>query len=172
MYSLDTVECFKPILGYESLYHISNHGRVKSLAKVDCMGRKYPERIITAKKSSNTYLFYQLSKDGVKKMHLAHRLVASAFIPNPEDKPCVNHKDGIRTNNIPENLEWSTYSENNKHMYDELNVVSCKRKLTEDEVRYVFGSKEKLSDLSSRFGVSKETLSRIKRRQSYKRVDV
>lgn len=69
---------------------------------------------------SNGYAFYHMNNKG----HLAHRLVAKAFIPNPENKRCVNHKDGNKDNNHVDNLEWVTHSENHKHAYRDLNRVS------------------------------------------------
>lgn len=73
--------------------------------------------ITTNKKLSGSigehgYKYYRLTSEGKKKMQYAHRLVAEAFLPNPDNLPVVNHKDGNKLNNAVENLEWVTYSEN------------------------------------------------------------
>ena len=111
---------FKPVVGYEGLYEVSNDGVIKSLAKeypVTILGvtknRKVKERILKTCNSTG-YVLIALSKQG-KKMTSIHRLVAMAFIPNPENYPCINHKDGNKLNNLVENLEWCTYLQNNVH---------------------------------------------------------
>jgi len=68
----------------------------------------------------NTGVGYTQVEFGNKVRHLVHRLVGKAFLPNPKQKPCINHKDGDRKNNHYQNLEWCTYSENNKHAYHTL----------------------------------------------------
>lgn len=67
---------------------------------------------------TSAYLLYNLKHNKKQLNRLLHRLVAQAFIPNPENKPYINHKDGNKLNNNIENLEWVTSSENNQHMYD------------------------------------------------------
>ncbi len=93
---------------FDDLYELSNLGRVKSHA----FGR---ERILKVASTGTGYMGVSLHTNGTN--HLIHRLIAKAFIPNPENKPCVNHKNGNKSDNRVENLEWMTYSENEKHSY-------------------------------------------------------
>ena len=101
---MDEIWC--DIDGYEGLYQISNKGRVKSLYKGS-------ERILKLWDNGRGYLRVYLTKENTSKYIRVHRLVARAFIPNPENKPQVNHKDENKLNNCVENLEWSTAKENN-----------------------------------------------------------
>jgi hypothetical protein len=105
-------EIWKDIEDYEGLYQVSNLGRVKSmLRKVPhlCGYRTIPERIIKASVSSTTgYMIISLCKNSTYKLYLVHRLVAEAFIPNPDKLPYVNHKNEIRIDNRADNLEWCT----------------------------------------------------------------
>lgn len=104
-------EVWKDIVGFEGKYQVSNLGRVKSFA----LG--FP-KILKGKVQKNGYLLYNLS---VSKNNIVykkgHRLVAEYFIPNPDNKPYVNHIDGDKTNNHIDNLEWCTPAENNRHYY-------------------------------------------------------
>lgn len=99
-------EIFKDIKGYEGLYQVSNYGNVKSLKN---------NIIKKPSKLPKGYLQMRLSKNGKCKYISIHRLVAQAFIPNPQFKPCVNHKDCNPQNNCVDNLEWCTYKENNSY---------------------------------------------------------
>lgn len=109
-------ERWKDIAGYEGVYEVSSLGRVKTVARVDRRGRYIPERIRTGVEVHG-YLYCELWKDNRSKRFAVHRLVASAFIPNPEGKRQVNHIDGNKKNNIATNLEWCTYSENALHAF-------------------------------------------------------
>ena len=97
-------EIWRDIKGYEGKYMVSNLGRVKSLNYRNT-GK---EGIMKGRDDGNGYLKVQLCKDGKVKNCRINRLVAMAFIPNPNNLPEVNHKDKIRTNNHMENLEWCT----------------------------------------------------------------
>jgi len=112
--ALNCVEIWKDIVGYEGMYQVSNLGRVKSLN----YNRTGKENILSTSKNKG-YFNVVLSKKGFKPFTVrTHRLVAEAFIPNPQNKPQVNHIDGNKLNNNIENLEWNTASENQQHAYD------------------------------------------------------
>ncbi len=108
---------WKDIPGYEGLYQVSNDGRVKSLSKFHntvSNGYIQKERIMKINRRGK-YQCIGLLRNGKYEYFLIHRLVATVFISNPENKPCVNHKDNNGCNNTVENLEWCTYSENSLH---------------------------------------------------------
>lgn len=119
-------EIWKQIKGYEGLYEISNLGRVKRLKTsfLDSMGRRVcrKEEIKNGIRSGTSYLHVKLFKNGIYTTANIHRLVAEAFIPNPQNLPCVNHKDESRNNNRVDNLEWCTYGYNNTY------GTTCKRR--------------------------------------------
>lgn len=100
-------EIYKDIEGYEGLYQISNLGNVKSLKNNKTKKEKVLKLAIR-----NGYLKVDLCKNKTRKTYLVHRLVANAFLPNPHNYPCVNHKDESRTNNVVTNLEWCTHKYN------------------------------------------------------------
>lgn len=106
-------EIWMPIEGYEDRYEVSNTGKVRSL-NYRMTGKKKELKPIMQGKG---YHAVGLCKNGKMKWGKVHRLVADAFIPNPENKREVNHKDGNKQNNHADNLEWSTASENQKHAY-------------------------------------------------------
>lgn len=113
-------EIFKDVKGYEGLYQVSNFGRVKSLERFkDNYSKKQlvKECMLSLKDNNNGYLQTSLWLNNNQKIITVHRLVAIAFIPNPKNKRTINHKDGVKTNNNVDNLEWNTYSENLKHAY-------------------------------------------------------
>lgn len=116
------MEVWKPIPGFEGLYEVSNHGRIKSLHKVRRTGRTgttirvYPEIILKATMAGKSnYLLVQLRKNSRSIWLSVHRIVASVFVPNPNNLPQVNHEDGNKLNNCCENLTWCTASDNIRH---------------------------------------------------------
>ena len=101
------MEEWKDIKGYEGLYQISNEGRVRSL--------KFGKNRILKNRHCLGYWEVVLYKNGIGKPKRIHRLVAEAFIPNPQNLPCVNHKDENRSNCVAENLEWCDYKYNSNY---------------------------------------------------------
>lgn len=110
---------WKPVKGYEGRYLVSNDGVVKSLDMyVQSRGGKkklYKGRIKATYRNNRGYVVVYLCMDGKGTHSLVHRLVAEAFIDNPQGKPQVNHIDGDSTNNCVDNLEWVTDNENKVH---------------------------------------------------------
>ena len=98
-------EEWRPVVGYEGLYEVSNTGQVRSLDKYDSLGVFWIGKLLSKLKVGG-YFMVKLRKDGIQKMCLIHRLVAQSFIPNPLNLPQVNHKDEDKTNNMVDNLEW------------------------------------------------------------------
>lgn len=99
------MEIWKDVPGYIGLYKVSNYGRVKSVKK---------QLVLKTSGSGNRYKTVALC-NGMRKTFRLHRLVAAAFIPNPDNKPCIDHIDGDRANNHADNLRWVTYLENNNN---------------------------------------------------------
>ena len=186
------------------IYRITREGKVftQTKRKIPLVGKgmeflgefKFilePEREMTYTLNNRGYLSVVVRR----KTHMLHRLVAQAFIPNPEGKPFVNHKDGDKQNNHVDNLEWYTAAENNQHAritglhkqakghkvnyknaaskQRSLNNLKDKSKLTPDEVRYVrrvhkARSKEfSATALAERFGTSLAAMCKIVKGQSY-----
>jgi hypothetical protein len=106
---MEQEEIWKDIEGYGGKYKISSFGR--------CLTARGNEFKYSNANGYRMVILYDLSKKGCYKGHLVHRLVAQAFVPNIENKPQVNHKDKIKTNNNVKNLEWVTCSENHIHAF-------------------------------------------------------
>lgn len=116
---------WKPVVGYEGLYEVSNTGLVRSLNKLK-------GRILTPIKRKNGYLNICLYKNCKQVTKLVHRMVAEAFIPNPDNLEMVNHKDEDRTNNHVDNLEWCTRAYNQVYS---MNLHPERRNINADNLR-------------------------------------
>lgn len=133
------------------IYEVSNLGRIRRIAhelKVKNQFGEFPtkrkEKYMRFTNNSNGYPMFRPQRNKEKQVHVVHRIVATAFIPNPENKPCVNHKDFDKTNNRLSNLEWVTYRENTLHATQNGVLVSYKgresnlAKYTEEQVKEVY----------------------------------
>lgn len=112
-------EIWKPINGFESSHEVSDTGKVRTLDRViehrNRGTRKYTGILLKQSISNKGYPYVDLQYDGRSVRYCVHRLVAEAFIPNPENKRTVNHINGDKSNNHVDNLEWNTYAENLNH---------------------------------------------------------
>lgn len=113
------MEQWKEIEGFDGLYLVSNLGRVlrKRREYINPQGATcvVEEKELKPSLNGNGYLHYKIRYNGTRKTLKAHRLIALAFIPNPDNKPYINHIDGNKTNNNISNLEWVTAKENTRH---------------------------------------------------------
>lgn len=167
-------EKWKWINGYKEHYQISNFGRVKSF-------QKNKIKILKPILNRTGYLQILLYKYGERKSFQIHRLVAQAFIPNPENKPEVNHKYGVKLDCYFENLEWSTSSENSQHAYDMGLTKSgenhYKAKLTNEEIKWIrenYKPRDKefgKTALADKFNVSLKTIFNVIHGRRYKNVE-
>ncbi len=168
-------EIWRIIKGFED-YEISNTGRVKSHKH----GR---EVILKQRVSHDGYVWYNLCMNGKQYTKRANRLVAEAFVNNPENKPTVNHIDGDKSNNNAENLEWATREEQMQHAYANglkkpvRGYLQGNHVLSEDEVREIrriykgHNKKFGMNALAKKYNVSPSVIDKCVRRKSYKNVE-
>lgn len=168
-------ERWRWIEGYEGLYMVSDHGRVMGTPK-----RTHYGHVLVLRKKRTGYVHVCLTKDGEKRYFAVHRLVARAFVSNPEHKPEVNHLNGIRSDNRAENLEWVTRSENEKHAFRVLGKApnapwkdrsrKFARAFTDAQARAIRDDERSDAELARSLGVSKTTIRNIRKRTIYKEV--
>lgn len=147
-------ELWKDIEGYEGLYQISTLGRVK---------RVTTGRILKGGKNTSGYIQMYLYKQGIRDVNRIHRLVAESFIPNPENKPEVNHINEDKTNNRVDNLEWCTRKENsnhgtrNKRVSKTLSIPILAINLTTGEVEEFYG----ITECSRQLGLHQQNITAV-----------
>lgn len=144
---------WKPVVGYEGFYEISDNGEIKSLIK---------NRLLKPCIHKKGYLVVTLTKGNAHKHYYVHRLVAAAFIPNIDNKEQVNHIDGNKHNNCVENLEWCNDAENRMHAYK--NGLRKMEELIEVEMVSIDGNFidkfPSISEASRRTGINIGNISR------------
>jgi len=155
--------------GYEGRYRVSDIGVVQS-----CCSKSGPRRIVewwdmALGKDTNGYpLVYLWSRKAGRVRRLVHQLVAEAFIPKVAGKDCVNHLNGVVSDNRVENLEWCTRQENMQHAW---RTGLCKpQKLTPDLVREILSCGGLDTEVAKRFGVSQVLVTKIRARKIWKSV--
>lgn len=173
-----TIKGFAVIPGYDNLYLINRDGIVVSPGYTDRNGFLRKPRILKPSKRGKGYLCVGLMKNGVQRHVSLHRLVARAFIPNPEMKPQVNHIDGNKENNCAGNLEWVTNQENVIHAFEtglkkstpkngEKNSMA---KLKENDVLEIINSNESAKELSLKYKISISCIYKMKERKRWKHI--
>ncbi|MCX8976506.1 NUMOD4 motif-containing HNH endonuclease [Citrobacter portucalensis] len=176
-------ENVKDIELFEGLYAITDKGRVYSHSRVITRIRTNGTVFTTLVKgrwmkldTSTAYLRVRLQKDGFNRLYSVHRLVASAFIDKPDGKDFVNHKDGDKTNNDVNNLEWCTHQENDVHAKDNglLNppkgISHPHSKLTNDDVIFIRTSELSGAELADMFSVARSAITKIRKFRAWKHV--
>jgi hypothetical protein len=170
------IELWREVVDFEGLYEISNFGRVKSCARIvtQASGVLYPvrEKIIALGVHTQGYKLACLAKDGARHTRLVHRLVAIAFIPNPNALPDVNHLDMDKTNNCTTNLEWCTPLRNQRHAakngrFHGRTNTKFQRKLTPESADIIRDSTNSYADLAAQYGVSEHTISDVRTKRSW-----
>lgn len=179
---MENENVWKTAVGYDGIYNISNNGDLKSLKRIlVCKNGlwRLPERMMTPQLSREGYLCCLLTDVFKKKKTVKlHRLVAIAFIPNPENKEFVNHINGIKTDNRVDNLEWVTKSENTIHAY-KLGLMNVP--LGENNYQTTLTSKEVLEiraigktmrgvDVAKKYNVGKHVICNILSRKTWKHI--
>lgn len=110
------IELWRPVVGFEGLYEVSDLGRVRVLPHTAKDGRKFRGKVLSIRVSpQDGYCRVNLRKDGKQYNKTVHRIVATAFLHDPANRPEINHIDGHKWNNRASNLEWCTASENQQH---------------------------------------------------------
>lgn len=173
------IEEWKPVKDFELFYEVSDKGRVRSLDRVDSMNRHKKGVLKSPCNNGRGYMCVNLKAHGKQKQKSIHRLVAEAFIPNPDNLPEVNHKDGNKANNCVDNLEWCTASHNKKHAFrtglnkQRKGLNNPHHKLSKEAVLHIrekakpYDKNYSYAKLAKKFNVSEPTIKKVAWGESY-----
>jgi len=191
-YKIFMEEIWKNLEGIlEGHYQVSNLGRIKSLKRnfqykfftckkcgeIEYRKRSSKLKIMKLQKDKRGYLMVYLTR--ARRNFQVHRLVAKAYIPNPENKPCVNHKNSIRADNRAENLEWCTYKDNSLHASKNNRFKPDKgekcnlSKLTEKQIKKIRALRKKGIEskiVEKMFNISRTHVYRVKSKKTWKHI--
>lgn len=175
------IEEWRQVKGYEGLYEVSSLGNVRSVDRVikysNGTSNHHKGRLLKLGCNHRGYPMAMLSKKNKQRNIAVHRLVAEAFICNPENKPTVNHISGVKSDNRVENLEWNTWEENERHSQEtglkprgEAHPNSKLNKTKVSEIRRLYPSMTQV-ELGMKYGVNHRTIGNILNYKTWRHVD-
>lgn len=173
---MENNERWLPVVGYEGLYEVSDHGRIRSLYREgEYMARwgiakmRFPAKELSVCKTPTGYCYVGMSKDGVARKDLLHRIVMRAF--EGESDLQVNHKDGVKENNNLSNLEYCTSAENLRHCRE---VLGKRRgswvgnsKFIESDIPIIRADTRPIKEIAKQYGVTYQAIHHIKSRKNW-----
>lgn len=176
---MQDTEIWKPIPSLKGFYEASSLGRIRSINRISTLGkylRPINGKIIKQNHHKKTGYFYlSVCVDGIVMTKLVHRLVAEAWLENPNNKPHVNHLKGIKSDNRPSQLEWSTISENRLHSFriglqTAKGIKNSSAKLTESQVLEIRNSTDRNGIIAKKYNISPPTVCDIKTKRSWSHI--
>lgn len=170
-------EVWLPVRGFEDFYAVSNHGRMKSLARVVFNGFKHhtrPERVLKLVPKPSGYTFVDLCTNGVRERKYVHHAVLEAFVGPCPDGHLTRHLNNDPSDNRLSNLRWGTPLENmhdkRRHGTQQVGEEIHAAILSEDDVREIRQSSERSRYVAKRFGVHETTIHDVRRRKTWKHI--